>query len=120
MPSANVSSPLCVFRRQQFAFNNISSETARPRALIFGMLHCLVDFYQVWSNGGSGFQNDPTSGDLRFKNVISLKTFFHRTARLRCLKFGMQHSLVVLYQAGSNPVPWVQDGPVTGGPRFEP
>ena len=26
-----------VVRRQQFALNNISSKTARPRALIFGM-----------------------------------------------------------------------------------
>ena len=29
--------PLANVRRQQFALNNISSKTARPRTLIFGM-----------------------------------------------------------------------------------
>ena len=46
------------------ATNDISSVTTRPRALIFGMQHCLVDFYQVcnwwgawgikWPCGGGG------------------------------------------------------------------
>ena len=30
------------------------AETARPRALIFGMVHYLVDLYQVCSNYGPG------------------------------------------------------------------
>ena len=54
--------PSCVVRRQQFALNNISSETARPSALIFGMQHCLVDLYQVFSNDGPGVRNGPASG----------------------------------------------------------
>ena len=29
---------------------NFLSKTTRPRALIFGMKHHLVNFYQVWSN----------------------------------------------------------------------
>ena len=36
LPLANVCCPLCVVRLQQFALN-ISSETSRPRAMIFGM-----------------------------------------------------------------------------------
>ena len=41
---------------QQFALNK-TSETTRPRALIFGMKSFLVDLYQVCSDGGSGIQN---------------------------------------------------------------
>ena len=37
---------------QQFALNNIFSETTRPRALIYDLKHCLVDLYQVCSVGG--------------------------------------------------------------------
>ena len=81
--------PITVLRREQFALNNISSETVRPRALIFGMKHCLVDFYQVCSNGGPGIRNGPAAGGLGFKNKIYFKIFFFRTALLRCLKFGM-------------------------------
>ena len=82
--------PMSVVRRASstIASNDISSETAKPRALIFGMLHCLVDLYQVCSNGGPGLQNGPTAGGLGFKNEIYLK-IFSRTAWLRCLKFGM-------------------------------
>ena len=72
--------------------NDISSETAKPRALIYGMQHCLVDLYQVCSNGGPGIQNCPAAGGvwaLGFKNEIYLKIFFSRSAWLRCLKFGM-------------------------------
>ena len=36
-PVSVVRRATCVVRRQQFALNNISSETIRPRALIFGM-----------------------------------------------------------------------------------
>ena len=46
------------------ALNNISSETARPRALIFGMEHCLMDLYQVCSNGGPGVRNGPAAGGV--------------------------------------------------------
>ena len=84
-----VSRVTCVVRHQQFALNNISSETSRPRALIFGMEHCLVDLYQICSNGGPGVQNGPVTGGLGFKNEIHLKIVFSRTAWLMCLKFGM-------------------------------
>ena len=46
---ANVRHALSVVCHQEL--NNIFSETTRPRALIFGMKHCLVDLYQVYSVG---------------------------------------------------------------------
>ena len=54
-------------RRQQVALNNISSEKTRHRALIFGMEHCLMDLYQVCSNGGHGVRNGPAAGVLGSK-----------------------------------------------------
>ena len=59
LPSDSVRRPSSVVRRQQFDLNDISSETAGPRALIFGILHCLEDFYQICSNGGPGVRNGP-------------------------------------------------------------
>ena len=50
---------LSVICRQQFALNNIFFDTTRPRALIFGMKHYLVGFYQVCSNGGPEVQKGP-------------------------------------------------------------
>ena len=38
------------------------SETTRFRALIFGMLHHLVDFYQVCPNYAPGAKSGPASG----------------------------------------------------------
>ena len=38
------------------------SETIRDRALIFGMYHHLVDFYQVCSNYVPGAKNGSASG----------------------------------------------------------
>ena len=38
------------------------SETTRPRALIFGMYHHLVDLYQVCSNNSHGAKNGPAPG----------------------------------------------------------
>ena len=49
------------------ASNDISAETAKPGDLIFGMWHCLVDLYQVWSNSGPGVQNCPAAGVLGSK-----------------------------------------------------
>ena len=54
-------------RRQQFALNDISSETTMPRVLIFEMKHCLVGLYRVCSNGASGIQNDSVAGILGSK-----------------------------------------------------
>ena len=42
--------------------NIFLSETTRPRALIFGMKHHLVDLYQVCSNLTPGGKNGPTLG----------------------------------------------------------
>ena len=42
------------------------SETTRPRALIFGMLYQLVDFYQVYSNYSPGAKNRPGPGGQIF------------------------------------------------------
>ena len=67
---------------------NVSSDTTRPRALIFGMKHCLVDLYPVYSIGDARVQNGTAARGFRFVNELCLKTFF-RTARLRCLKFGI-------------------------------
>ena len=71
-------------------------------------------FYQVCSNDDPGVHNDPVIGGLGFENKIYLKILFTRSAMLRCLKFGMQHCLMVLYQVCSNggPAPW--------GPGLEP
>ena len=38
------------------------SETARPRALIFGMVHYPVNLYQVCSNYGPGAKSGPVLG----------------------------------------------------------
>ena len=54
--------------RQQFALNYSFSIATWPRALIFDMRHCLVDFYQVC--GGTRVQNGPMAGGLGFENEI--------------------------------------------------
>ena len=51
--------PWCFVFHQQFALNYILSGNSRPKALIFGMKHGLVNLYQVSSNGGPGVQNGP-------------------------------------------------------------
>ena len=38
------------------------SETTRPRTLVFGMMHHLVDLYQVYSNYPPGAKNGPAPG----------------------------------------------------------
>ena len=58
---------LCIFPSSTIASNYISEETARPRALIFGMVHCLVDLKQVYSDGGPGVQNGSAAGVLGSK-----------------------------------------------------
>ena len=73
-----------------------------------------MDLYQVCSNDGPWVENGPAAGGLGFKNEIYIKIFFSRTAWLRCLKFGMQHCLVVFYQVCSNQGPRVQVAPRHG------
>ena len=67
------------------ASNDIFSKAAWPRALIFGMQHCLVGLDQVYSNGYPGFRNGPAAGGFGFRNEIYLKCLFSRRAWLRCL-----------------------------------
>ena len=74
--------------RQQFSLSNIFSETARPRALIFGMKHCLVDFTKFVQMMPLGSKM-AVAGGLEFENKICLEIFSFRTARLRCMQFGM-------------------------------
>ena len=38
------------------------------RCLKFNMYHCLVDLYQVCSNGGPGVQNGPAQDNPRFES----------------------------------------------------
>ena len=46
------------------------SETLRPRVLIFGMLHFLVDLYQVCSNYAPGAKNGPALGSHVLHRLI--------------------------------------------------
>ena len=73
--------------RKQFVLN-VCSETTRPRALIFGMKHCLVNLYQVCSIGDLMVQNGPAEVGLGF-NQICLKSSLELLGNFRCLKFGV-------------------------------
>ena len=48
---------------------NFLSETIRPRALIIGKLHHLVDFYQICSNYTPVTKNGPALGVTYFTLV---------------------------------------------------
>ena len=56
---------------KQFALN-VFSETSSTRAWIFGMKHCLLNIYQVCSNGTPGVQNGPAAGGLVFENELCI------------------------------------------------
>ena len=47
-----------------------SSETTRPRALLFGMYHHLVDLYQNCSNYSPGAKNGPAPGVTGLQRLI--------------------------------------------------
>ena len=49
------------------------SETTRPRAVIFGMKHHLVDLYQVCTNYAPGAKNGSAPGGYMF--FIGIKKF---------------------------------------------
>ena len=91
------------------------SETTRPRALIFGMKHHLVNFYQfVWAKNG------PPAGHMYYIGLYREKhekIFLSETIRPRVLIFGMYHPLVDLYQTCSNYAPRVKNGPAPGVTR---
>ena len=50
--------------------NGFLSETLRPRALIFGMFHHLVDLYQVCSSYPPGANNGPKPGSHVLHRLI--------------------------------------------------
>ena len=50
--------------------NIFSSETTRPRALIFGMKYHIVDLYQVCSNYAPGAKNGPPRGSHVLHRLI--------------------------------------------------
>ena len=50
------------------------SETARPKALICGMKHYLVDLYQVCSNNAPVAQNWPALGVTNFTLAYTRET----------------------------------------------
>ena len=52
------------------ALKKMLSETTRPRALIFGMLHQLVDLHQVYSNYAPGAKNGPPLGSHVLHRLI--------------------------------------------------
>ena len=89
------------------------SETTRPRALIFGMKHHLVNLYQVCSNYIPGAKNCPAPGVTCFKYLYwekHEKIFLSETIWPRALIFGMKHHLVDLYQVCSNYAPGAKNG----------
>ena len=69
------------------------TETTRPRVLIFGMKHHLVDFYQVCSNHTPGAKNAPHPGGhmlyIGLNREKVEKIFLSETIRPRAMIFGM-------------------------------
>ena len=96
------------------------SETTRPRALIFGMKHHLVDLYRVCPNYTPGAKNGPTRGHMFCIGLYREKyekIFLSETTRPRTFipVFGMKHHLVNLYQVCSNYIPRGQKMARPGG-----
>ena len=93
------------------------SETARPRALIFGMQHHSVNLYQICSNYVPRAKNSPASGHMLYIGLYREKhekIFLSETIRPRALIFGMMHYLVVFYQVCSNYSPEAKIGSTSG------
>ena len=70
----------------------ILSETTRPRALIFGMMHYLVVFYQVCSNIPLGPNMAPPGGHMLYIGLNREKhekIFLSETIRPRTMILGM-------------------------------
>ena len=83
-----------------------------------------MHLYQVCSNEGPRVQDGLWPGVPSLSHRNTYKNIYKSSSSeltwLRCLKFGMQHCLVVLYQVCSNEGPRFEDGPAAGGPRFKP
>ena len=81
------------------------SETARPRALIFGIYHHQVDLYQVCQIITLGKKWPRHWGHMFYIGLYREthgNIFLSETIRPRDLIFGMQHHLVDFYQVCSN------------------
>ena len=80
LPSPNFHYRPCVVHCQQFVLNNIVSETTRHRALIFRIMHFLIDHYQFCSNDDPGpkmaLQWWWGGGGVGLENKIYLKYLF--------------------------------------------
>ena len=93
------------------------SETIRPRALIGGMYHHLVDLYQVCLEYAPGTKKGPTPGFTCFTYAYIWKNkifWWSETIRPRALKFGMKHHLKNLYKVRLDHAPWVKNDPALG------
>ena len=69
-----------------------TSEITKPRALIFGMKHHLVNLEQVCSNYTPGAKHGPAPGVTCFTKTYTgknMEIFLSETIRLRALIFGM-------------------------------
>ena len=94
------------------------SETTRPKALISGMKHHLVNLYYFCSNYAPGAKiwarprGHMICIDLYRENMK--KSSNPETTRLRVLIFGMKHHLVNHYQVCSNYAPGAKNGPAPG------
>ena len=90
---------------------------SRPRALIFGMKHLLVNLYQVRSNYIPGAKNGlPQGSHVLHRHIKGKheKVFLSETTRPRALIFGMKHHLVNLNHVCSN---YAKSGPAPGVTR---
>ena len=67
------------------------SETTRPRAMIFGMLHHLVDLYQVCSNYATGVKKWASLGITFYIDLYreNMKNFLSEATNTTALIFGM-------------------------------
>ena len=91
------------------------SETTRPRVMIFGMKHHLVNLNQVCSNYIHGAKNGLPRGSHVLHRLIlgkHEKIFMSETTRLRALI--LICSIIDLYQVCSNYAPRAKNGPAPG------
>jgi len=86
------------------------SETTRPRAFIFGILHHLEVLYQSCSNYAPGVKIDPALGGHNFTLIYIRKTFndiFSLTTNGKLTKLHRNDPCVVPYQSCSNGSDWL-------------
>ena len=79
----------------------IFSDTVRPRAQIFCMMHHLMDVYQDCSNYDPQAKNGPAKRLISFSQVNFKKIFFSDAVRPRPLIFCMKHHLIFTFALSS-------------------